>query len=159
MPKCIMLVGLPGVGKTTWLQKNQSNMPDKIVSSDYYIEEAAKLFGTTYSEIFPHVIQFAENAFNKHVETLAFNGNDFVIDRTNLSPNSRSRVMSIVKKNKKDYKFEAIVFNPPDSRIHMDRLSSRHGKHIPIDVMENMRRIYRVPNNSEGFSEIRFMEI
>jgi len=168
MPKCVMLVGLPGVGKSTWIQNNRGILPPRgdtgqdpyIASSDFYIEESARLLGTTYSELFPVLIKYAEAAFNRDVETLAFNGHDFIVDRTNLSPNSRYRVMNLINKNAKEpYQFEAVVFKTPDSRTHMDRLASRHGKSIPADVMDNMKRLYRDPTNHEGFANIRFLEI
>lgn len=164
MPKCIMLVGLPGVGKSTWLTNNtdlfeQSPAP-RIVSSDFYIEECARILGAMYYQIFPHIIGFAERAFENDIDTLAFNGYDLIIDRTNLHKKARREIMGRIMKNAKEpYQFEAIVFKTPDERTHMDRLASSFGKYIPKDTMNNMKRIYTPPTNDEGFTNIRFLEI
>lgn len=166
MPKCIMLIGLPGVGKTTWLQDNLDILPPRtdtgyppfVATSDFYIDESARLFGATYNEIFPAVIGFAERAFKNDIATLAFNGCDFIVDRTNLHRKSRAEVMDRVMKNAKDpYQFEAIVFQTPDDRTHMNRLASRHGKSISKEVMDKMKSIYTPPTNAEGFTNIRFI--
>lgn len=174
MPKCIMLVGLPGVGKSTWLQDNMNILPPRtdtghapfVASSDFYIDECARLLGTTYSEIFPAIIGFAERAFKNDVKTLAFNSYDFIVDRTNLHVKSRAEVINRVKqyangfdKNPEHYQFEAIVFQTPDERTHMDRLASRHGKYISQEVIDKMKSIYTIPTNAEGFTNIRFLEI
>ena len=168
MPKCIMLVGLPGVGKSTWLQDNLDILPPRtdtghppfVATSDFYIDECARLLGTTYSEIFPSIIGFAEKAFQNDISTLAFNGSDFIVDRTNLHRKSRAEVMDRVMKNTKEpYQFEAIVFQTPDERTHMDRLASRHGKYISQEVIDKMKSIYTPPTNAEGFTNIRFLEI
>ena len=168
MPKCIMLIGLPGVGKTTWLQDNMDILPPRtdsgyppyVASSDFFIEEVAKVLGTTYSEIFPPIIGYAERAFGKYVATLAFNGYDFIVDRTNLHPKSRREVMDRVMKNaKEEYQFEAIVFKTPDPTTHTNRLCGRHGKYISDEVMNKMKKIYTPPTNAEGFTNIRFLEV
>ena len=168
MPKCIMLIGLPGVGKTTWLQDNldilpprtDSGYPPFVATSDFYIDECARLLGTTYAEIFSALIDYAERAFKNDISTLAFNGCDFIVDRTNLHRKSRAEVMDRVMKNAKEpYQFEAIVFQTPDDRTHMDRLASRHGQYISQEVMDKMKSIYTPPTNAEGFTNIRFLEI
>ena len=175
MPKCIMMVGLPGVGKSTWLKDNLDSIltaPEGfinpfIASSDFYIDECARLLGTTYSEIFPDIIDYAERAFKNDIKTLAFNSYDFVIDRTNLSILSRRKTMDLIRqyaggvdpyKHEGSYQFEAIVFKKPDDRTHMDRLASRHGKYISPKELEAMQRNYTMPSNLEGFTNIRVIE-
>jgi len=175
MPKCIMLVGLPGVGKSTWLQDNMNILPPRtdtghapfVASSDFYIDECARLLGTTYSEIFPDIIDHAERAYTNDIKTLAFNSYDFVIDRTNLSILSRQKTMDFIRqyaggvdpyKHEDSYQFEAIVFLTPDERTHMDRLASRHGKYISPKELEAMKRNYTIPSNLEGFTNIRVIE-
>jgi predicted kinase len=179
MPRCIMLVGLPGVGKSTWLKDNLNILPPRtdtghapfIASSDFYINEAALLLGTTYSEIFPAIISFAERAYTNDIKTLAFNSYDFVIDRTNLSVLSRQKTMNLVRQyaggfasknepyqHEDSYQFEAIVFKTPDERMHMDRLASRHGKYISPKELDAMKRNYTMPSNLEGFTNIRVIE-
>lgn len=79
---------------------------------------------------------------------------------------SRCEIMNRIKQyaggfdeNKEPYQFEAIVFQTPDERTHMNRLASRHGKSISKEVMDKMKSIYTPPTNAEGFTNIRFLEI
>lgn len=170
MPKCIMLVGLPGVGKTTWLQDNLDILPPRtdtgyppfVASMDFYIDECAKILGTTYSQVYPAIVGYAERAFQNDVTTLAFNGYDFIVDRRNLHKKLRREIIDRVMKNaKQDYTFEAIVFKTPEERTHMDRLASRHGRYVPQTEIEEMQRVFdaNVPTSAEGFLNIRFVEI
>jgi len=169
-----MLVGLPGVGKSTWLQNNMNILPPRtdngyapfVASSDFYIDECARLLGTTYSEIFLDIIDYAERAFKNDIKTLAFNSHDFIIDRTNISYNTRGEIIKLITQYaggfddiKEPYQFEAIVFKTPDERTHMDRLASRHGKYISPKELEARKRNYTIPSNLEGFINIRFIEI
>lgn len=155
-PVCNILIGLPGVGKTTFANRE---FPDLYVaSSDYYIEEAARLFGVTYNDIFSDVVKHADKAFWDTVATYSHNNMDFVVDRTNLTASSRTKVINTIKKNAKlDYEIRGYVFLTPNPRLHADRLASRHGKYINDQVMGAMADSFTIPSKIEGFDTIVFI--
>ena len=156
MPTCNIMIGLPGVGKSTWIDKHFGNHINvQIASSDWHIEKVAEILGTTYSEIFNDVIKYADRAFFHGLDTYAFNSMDIVVDRTNLTKHSRSKVMNAVKKNAKEpYSFRAFNFITPDPTEHMNRLAKRHGKYITPDTIKAMTMAYQVPSANEGFDMI-----
>ena len=68
MSTLYMLIGVPGSGKTTWLnQKYDISIGDFIVGSDYIIQEVADQFDISYNEAFPHLIKFAEHMMYKEI--------------------------------------------------------------------------------------------
>ena len=159
MPVCNILIGVPGSGKTTWTNRfskldGDKKMPSMTASSDYFIEEAAKLFGVTYSQIFDDVFKYANKSFWQYVETLSYNSLDFNVDRTNLTYKSRKEVMSLVRKTNPMYTFDAYVFEIPPDNVLTNRLVSRHGKIVPKDVLENMIQNFHEPSPDEGFKNI-----
>jgi predicted kinase len=149
MPKCIMLVGVPGSGKSTWLKDGYTEGYE-VISTDDIIDYVSFLYGMTYDEAFSDLIKFAEKAMWKQLETAAKLKQDIIIDRTNLTANSRRKFFRFLK----GYTFEAIVFPTPDKQEWERRLNSRPGKTIPKRVLESMLFGMEMPTEEEGFSNI-----
>jgi tRNA uridine 5-carbamoylmethylation protein Kti12 len=159
MPVCNILIGVPCSGKTEWTTRFSKldadhKMPSMTASSDYFIEEAAKLFGVTYNIIFDNVSKYATIAFWKYVETLSYNSLDFNIDRTNLTYKTRKELMSFVRKTNPMYTFDAYVFETPPDDVITNRTVSRHGKGVPKDVLDSMIEAFCEPSLDEGFKNI-----
>jgi predicted kinase len=149
-----MSVGLPGVGKSSWILKNchDSTTQDILVlGTDRIIDAHAALVGKTYNEVFKLYIDMATELFLAQVHTaLALDRNVF-IDRTNLNVKSRRKILSMVPKH---YKKVAIIFTC-DKEVHDVRLQMRPGKNIPDGVMESMRKSFVYPTLEEGFDEVK----
>ena len=154
MPKCIILVGVPGSGKSTWFDKNKTATTAPI-SSDNTIEFLAGLYGFTYSDIFSETIQFATKVMEKQLVWNAERGNDVVIDRTNMTAWSRKKFIDILKPY--GYEFECVVFPTPEPEEWKRRLDSRPGKTIPQEAIDRMVKGYDVPTEKEGFKKITFL--
>lgn len=140
MPNAYVLVGLPGVGKSTWLAGRGF-----IASSDNFIQLFARLRGKTYNEVFQEYIKKAEAHF---WELLDGCDHDIYIDRTNLTVKSRARLFKALP----NHKFTAIVFPIPDDWA--ERLASRPDKQIPEHILRQMDRSYQPPTLDEGFHQI-----
>lgn len=151
MPKCTILVGVPGSGKSTWLSNNRVAW-SKTVSTDNVIEELASQHGFTYDEIFRETIRFADMVMVKEMLHAAEQGVDLYIDRTNLSIRSRKQFMD--KLRKYGYEFDCVVFRTPEPEEWNRRLSSRPGKTIPQDAIERMVASYEEPSEQEGFNTV-----
>lgn len=155
-PICHILVGLPGVGKSTWSMARAKRLePDfAILSTDGYIEWVAKQAGKTYDEVFSSAVGHADSLFwatlRAHAQSADF---DLYIDRTNMTPKGRKKIVDIVKKT---YDVVAVVFTC-DPEEHMRRLKARSGKTIPAHIMSSMETSYREPALEEGFRAIWYV--
>lgn len=154
MPKCTFLIGVPGSGKSTWLNMSSLwNSESIIVSTDNIIEDIASEYNITYNDAFPDLIKFAEKAMWNSLEDAVQYGDSVVIDRTNLTAGSRKRFIKFLQ----GYEFEAVVFPTPDPVEWERRLNSRPGKTIPENVLKSMVRNFEAPTEQEGFSSITYI--
>jgi predicted kinase len=160
MPKCIILVGVPASGKSTWHRNKFGEYPPAVASTDKIIEAVASSYGMTYNEGFKGLIQFAEQIMWRQITTCLMRGADFIIDRTNLTAKSRAKFIQKLKLHR--YEIEAVVFPEVGSEALSKeewkrRLDSRPGKTIPQEVLDQMVDSYEIPLESEGFSKITFI--
>jgi predicted kinase len=145
-----MLVGVPGSGKSTWIQEY---MPmANVMSTDIVIENVAKSYGMTYDEGFKELISFAERVMWRHITLAHMRQEDYVIDRTNLSAKSRKKFIDKLKLH--GYEIECVVFHTPEPEEWKRRLDSRPGKTIPQEALDRMVNSYEIPLMSEGFTSI-----
>jgi predicted kinase len=153
----ILLVGLPGSGKSTWVKDFLSENSDYVVvSSDDIIEAYARSVGRTYTEVFYDYMSNAEVEYNIRLSSSISEGKNIIVDRTSLSPKARRKILSKVTK---DYKKTAIVFNTAVDVIK-ERLIKREketGKSIPDYVFVTMQNSYVEPTTEEGLNEIKIV--
>lgn len=154
MPKCTILVGVPGSGKSTWL-RNQEYVEDQyIASTDNIIEAIAGGFNMTYNEGFKDLIKFAEKVMWKELGAFAKDRERIYIDRTNLTVKSRQKFITALKPY--GYEFDCVVFETPEGDEWKRRLD-RPGKTIPDHVLESMADNIEIPTMDEGFETITFI--
>lgn len=150
-PKFIMLVGLPGSGKSTFLAYHAEDFDSyTCVSTDKFIEEYAVQRGLTYDDVWQEAVGRADSSMQYAFQYAVANRNDIVVDRTNLSVKSRRRFLSSLPE---EYMKMAVVFSVPDD-VLASRLASRPGKTIPEHVVERMRTSYTPPTLDEGFGAV-----
>lgn len=154
IPIFLMLVGLPGNGKSTWLTNDYQDIPfvDYVpLSTDVEIEKMCASQGITYDQGFKLFIDQAQKIVNQKMSNAIKNRSDIVLDQTNLTRKSRARKMAQLPKT---YKKIAIFFPVPDDTEWKRRLASRPGKCIPQSVLDKMRANLEVPALDEGFDEV-----
>jgi predicted kinase len=154
MPKLYMLIGVPGVGKSTWIANRKWSDKTTVVSSDRYIDEEAERQGKTYDEVFNDYIKIATKMMENHVLVAQANGFDIVWDQTNISDKSRRPKLAKLP----EYEKVAVFFRTPQYDVLNGRLQSRPGKAIPSDVMHRMITGLEMPTLDEGFSDIWILE-
>lgn len=153
MGRIIVLVGVPGAGKSTWVQKEFQG-ECTVISSDNILEEIAAEEGKTYDEVFSKYIKAANAMCWKDFEQALMEEQPVIIvDRTNMSVKSRRIIFDKLKQSGKSYDVEAIVFKTPPYEEHQRRLNSRISKTIPANVIKSMQESYEEPTIKEGFTK------
>jgi len=157
-PVFIMLCGLPGTGKSTWVNTEATLLDDEfentyIVSSDNLLEMVGREYDLSYNQLFGDVSYMAiERMMYKVANKLFERRNNVIWDQTNLSVKSRKRKIDMVPEG---YYKVAVVFNEPAD--HMERLNKRalaEEKVIPEFVIDNMKRMFVKPTKEEGFDDV-----
>lgn len=144
----VMLVGLPGSGKTTYKLAHCLNHIS--ISTDDYIDVMSRITGKTYNELFVDHIKDANAYLAKNLQEALIEGNNIVWDQTNLTKKKR---MSVLEKIPSDYTKTCVVFNIPED-VLVARRAGRIGKTIPQGILNNMVQSFEQPSASEGFDYI-----
>lgn len=154
MPKCYQLIGVPGSGKSTWINAQEWAINCAVVSTDKWVEIYAKEVGLTYSDVFTDFMPTAVDLMAKEVVAAREMGRDIVWDQTSTTVKSRARKFNMLP----DYEHIAVVFKTPEHKELMRRLFSRPGKEIPEHVIASMIASWEEPTEEEGFSQIWYAE-
>ena len=151
MSTVYFLIGCPASGKSTWRAAYLSHAqnPTVVISSDDALDQLAADQGKTYSEVFKGADhKQIERDLVAKVQNAVKNGEDLIIDRTNMNVKSRSKWLSLIPKT---YKKKAVVFQV-DRKELQDRLDKRAketGKHIPTNVVDSMLASFQMPTHHE----------
>jgi predicted kinase len=150
MPTCYQLIGVPGSGKSTWIQNQEWAKDCSIASTDMWVDLEAERVGKTYSEIFDEYMPKALKLMVNHVELARDKGMDIIWDQTSITLASRRRKFNMLPK----YDHIAVIFKTPEPEELTRRLASRPGKTIPDSVMKRMIEGFDPVELEEGYSEI-----
>jgi len=150
MSKLIMMIGVPGSGKSTWVQNNKSET-DILVSRDA-IRFAMLKEGEDY---FAH----ESEGFNEFVWQIAnalAEDKTVIADATHLNKNARKKVLDKVRKLADE--IEAVMID-----VHLitaiERNDNRTGRaFVPRGVIRRMYFSMEPPTKEEGFDKITFIK-
>ena len=154
MPKLYILVGVPGSGKSTWIENNTFTLPCACISTDKFVDAYAKEVGKTYSEVFDEFMPKAVKMMASEVIVARESNRDIVWDQTSTTVKSRARKLNMLP----NYHAIAVVFRTPNPTELARRLASRPGKNIPPAVLQSMISDWEEPTLEEGFDEIWIVE-
>ena len=146
MPLLIMLVGLPGSGKSTYAKEIVETFDSYIVlSSDYYRKF---LYGdendqTHNQDVFSSLYYDMRKYLNQ--------GKTVIFDATNINMKDRRRCFDAIKEVK-NLSVMAMVVNTPFAEcVYRDSLRERK---VGYNVIDKMRRRFEFPQYFEGFNHI-----
>ncbi len=150
MKKLYMMIGIPGSGKSTWVN-NQDWLKDAFyISSDNHIDKYAISVGKTHDEVYRKYIKIAEKLVKQDVINAISNNKDVIWDQTNTSAKVRKKKLAKFT----DYYKIAVFFKVPDEAELTIRLNSRPGKSISYNTLCRMKSSLEIPTLAEGFDEI-----
>jgi predicted kinase len=154
MPKLYVLVGVPGSGKSTWVNSQDWASNCAYISTDKFVDAYAHEVNKTYSEVFDYIMPKAVKMMADEVVTARELGQDIIWDQTSTTAGSRRKKFKMLP----DYYAIAVVFKTPAMDELNRRLQGRPGKNIPDHVMRNMIDNFEMPSEEEGFKEIWYAE-
>ncbi len=149
-PKLYMLVGVPGAGKSTWVNNQDWSKDCVYISTDMWVEMEAERVGKTYTEIFQEYMPKAVEMMTIQVQLARDKGLDIIWDQTSTTIATRAKKLRMLP----DYYSIAVVFRTPEMEELHKRLASRPGKVIPLEVLDNMIANWQEPALDEGFQQI-----
>lgn len=146
-PSLILLVGIPGSGKTTYAEKYVEKYPGTVhLSSD---KIRAELWGNEATqgdnnEVFSLMQSRAIDALN--------NGQSVVYDATNITRKDRSYIITLCPKFAK---IEChIIWSKIETCVVRDQMRDRN---VGREVIYRMLKRFQAPYYDEGFNEIKIV--
>lgn len=149
----IMLIGVPTSGKSSYvnsLLENDYWKSSTILSTDNYIENAAKVKGVSYDEMFADAIGPAHSYLNHQLTEAISKQNPIIWDQTNLTITTRKKKMNRIPTW---WRRVAVYFEISFDDALM-RNQFRQGKMIPANILKKMFEDYQHPLYEEGFDKI-----
>ena len=146
-PKCYQLIGVPGSGKSTWIKKQTWALGLTVVSTDLFVEDYARSQGKTYTEVFEEYMPMAIELMINQVIHAREHNHTIIWDQTSITVASRLKKFKMLPK----YEHIAVVFKTPEPEELQRRLSSRPGKIIPEEIVNDMIANFEEPTFDEGF--------
>ena len=144
MAKFIMLIGLPGSGKSTYAARYKSRYPNTaVVSSDEIREE---LFGdvndqTHNGEVFTTMLNRTREFLKADI--------DVIYDATNINRKRRISFLNLLPTN--TIKIGVMFAVPFDLCKEQNEMRERV---VPFEVMNRMYKHFQIPCKGEGFDEL-----
>lgn len=150
MSKLIMMVGIPGSGKSTWIQNNKTKT-DIVISRDAI--RFAKLKND--EDYFAHESEVFNEFVWEIADGLAEDGT-IIADATHLNKKSRARVLNKVRKFADE--IEAVVLDT-DLETAFERNDQREGRAwVKHGIIRRMWFSMEMPEESEGFNKITIIK-
>ena len=146
MAKLIMLVGIPGSGKTTYSKNLIEKYNAEVVSTDKVRQTYP---GIVESDVFPTVYKLCAEKLNSNINV--------ILDATHITPKVRKRTFDALDQFNVEYEKIAVYLDTPVDEC-LRRVEIRNNEpgqlFIPLEVIESYGKNIIAPSLEEGFTDI-----
>lgn len=154
MAKLIILVGIPGSGKSTYAKRLLNDKLSAkakagkavILSSDEIREE---LYG---DEGIQGYANFVFDLMYQRLQEHAAQRHTIIFDATNITRVNRANIFTAMKKFRKNYEISAIYFDA--SEEFCQERNKMRMRYVPAKVISYMAKAIEKPSVDEGFDAI-----
>lgn len=155
-PEIVVLVGIPGSGKSTWVRQQMARYPEKnyvVISLDDIIEELGAAAGIqNYGIAFYKFIGQATSMMKAKAQQAFADRRNIIWDQTSLTEKKRRSILNQAR----GYRAEAVVWSLTDEewKRRFNKRKAEVGKDIPQNILDNMAKSFTMPNKTEGFEKV-----
>ncbi|XP_077337265.1 heterogeneous nuclear ribonucleoprotein U-like protein 1 isoform X2 [Lithobates pipiens] len=159
----VMMVGLPGAGKTTWAMKHAAEHPEKKynILGTNAIMEKMRVMGLrrqrNYAGRWDVLIQQATKCLNQLIQIASRRKRNYILDQTNVYGTAQRRKMRPFE----GFQRKAVIICPTDADL-LDRIVKRtdeEGKDVPDSAVLEMKANFSLPEAGDFLDEVIYIEM
>lgn len=161
-PELILICGMPGAGKSSYVAEHLSHLSATFLSLDRTFAQMRQDYpDLSDDQIASRHWAEATNRLKHDLDHAVARGDNIVYEATNLTIDARKERLDAVQAyHGIPYVTKAVYIHPPEAQQHIDRLVSRGLIERRLGALEKIDHYYQqlaLPTREEGFSDVAFI--